>query len=251
MALYSTKAIVLRNIDFSETDKLVTFMTEKHGKIKGVAKAARKIKSRFGAALEPMTHIQLIYFGKSNQELFKLNNCDIIQSFQPIRDNLDKLYTGIYFTELIDTLLKESDHSEDLYQLLLQSLRRLQDQNDTEILRWLFEIRIIALLGYTPRLTHCMLCKQEPVSKWIGFSYPRGGIICSPCMRQGKPEVTFSAGTLNYLKKLLVLDINHSNRLKIPKEIEKEVENITHRLVLSHAGRELKSYPFIKEMAAL
>ena len=251
MALYSTKAIVLRNVDFSESDKLVTFMTEKYGKVKGVAKSARKMKNRFGAALEPMTHLQLIYFGKGNQNLFKLNNCDIIQSFQPIRENPDKLYTGIYFNELIDTLLKEADHSEELYQLLLQSLCRLQDHDNTETLRRLFEIRIIALLGYSPGLTHCMLCKTVPVSKWIGFSYNRGGVICGTCIDQVKPSVIFGVGTLNYLKKLLVLDINHSNRLKIPKGIELEIENITHRLVLSHVGRELKSYPFIKDMATL
>lgn len=250
MALYSTKAIVLRNIDFSETDRLVTLMTEKYGKIKGIAKAARKVKNRFGAALEPMSYIHLIYFGKNNQELYKLNNCDIIQSFLPVRENHEKLYTGIYFCELVDTLIKEADHSKELFHLLLNSLGRLQVQNDVETLCRLFEIRVISILGYTPRLTHCIQCKKEPDTEWIGFSYNLGGVICGLCLRQMRPEVKFRAGTLNYLKKLLVLDIQHSHRLKIPKGIDKEIESVTHRLVLTHVGRELKSYPFIKEMAA-
>lgn len=251
MPLYSAKAIVLRTVDFSETDKLVTLMTEYNGKIKAVAKAARKIKSRFGAALEPMSHIQLIYFGKVNQELYQLNTCDIIQSFQPIRDDLAKLYTGIYFNELIDTLLKEADHSKELFQLLLEAFNSLQSQNDTGTLRLLFEIRIISLLGYAPRLTYCINCKKDPVTEWVGFSYNLSGVICGLCMKQIKPEVKLRAGTLNYLKKLLVMDIKQTQRLKIPKDLENEIGAMTHRMVLSHVGRELKSYPFIKEMAVI
>lgn len=251
MPLYSAKAIVLRSVDFSEQDKLVTLMTENNGKVKAVARSARKIKSRFGAALEPMSHIQLIYFGKVNQELYQLNSCDIIQSFQPVREDLGKLYTGIYFAELIDTLLKEADHSKELFQLLLEALFSLLTQNNTDTLRLLFEIRIISLLGYAPRLTYCIHCKKEPATDWVGFSYNLSGVICALCMKQVKSEVKIRAGTLSYLKKLLVMDIKQAQRLKISKDIEKEIETLTHRLVLSHVGRELKSYPFIKEMAII
>ena len=97
MPLYKSEAIILRSINLSETDKLVTCMTNRFGKVKCVAKAARKIKNRFGAAIEPMSHIRIIYFGKENQTLYRLNHSDIIHSFQPIRGDLRKIYTGIYF----------------------------------------------------------------------------------------------------------------------------------------------------------
>ena len=90
MPLFHTEAIVLRSINLSESDKLVTFMTKRYGKVKCVAKTARKIKNRFGATIEPLTHIQLIYFGKENQTLYRLNHSDIIHSFQDIRDDLQK-----------------------------------------------------------------------------------------------------------------------------------------------------------------
>ncbi|MBI4382465.1 MAG: DNA repair protein RecO [Nitrospinae bacterium] len=251
MPLFNTRAIVLRSVNLSETDKIVTFMTEKFGKIKGVAKSARKIKSRFGAALEPMSYIQLIYFGKENQELFKINHCDIIQSFQSLREDFAKLYTGVYFAELFDVLLKEGDHCAALFQFLLDSLVRAQDLDHLETLRRLFELRLISLLGYAPKLNHCILCKKNPSPGWIGFSYHRGGIVCESCSGREKTEIKFRPGTLNYLKKLSIMDVKHAGRLKIPKEAEPEIEMVTHRLVLSHLGREPKSYPFIKQMAAL
>ena len=111
MGLYRTNAIVLRSIKLSETDKLVTFMTEEFGKVKCVAKGARKIKSRFAGSLEPMTYVYLIYFGKENQQLYSLNSADIIQSFHLLRDDFQKLYTGIYLNELVDASVTRSETS--------------------------------------------------------------------------------------------------------------------------------------------
>ena len=119
MALYRTKGIVLRSINLSETDKLVTFMTEHYGKVKCVAKAARKIKSRFVGSLEPMSYIYLIYFGKENQQLHRLNHADIIQSFQTVREDFQKLYTGIYMNELVDVMVASIGSSDDHFNLII------------------------------------------------------------------------------------------------------------------------------------
>ena len=93
MTLFKTRAIVIKSINLSESDRIITFMTENQGKVKCVAKGARKIKNRFWGALEPMSLIHLIYFGKEHQNLFRLNHSDIIESFQTIRDDFNKLYT--------------------------------------------------------------------------------------------------------------------------------------------------------------
>ena len=87
MALYKTRAIVIKSINLSESDRLVTFFTKNYGKVKCVAKGARKAKNCFWGSLEPMSLIHLIYFGKENQSLYRLNHADIIESFQSIRDD--------------------------------------------------------------------------------------------------------------------------------------------------------------------
>ena len=251
MPLYKTQAVVLRSIKLSEKDKLVTFLTRDFGKIKCVAKGARRLKSRYGASLEPLSHISMVYFGKQNQELFSLNQCDILHSFQSIREDHQKLYTAIYFLELADNLMADSHPEPAIFDLLLTLLDKTRSQTDIETLCRLFEIRIMVLAGYGPRLNHCIVCKSVPRSLWVGFSYSQHGIICEPCQGQHFSEIKIKNGSLNYLKKLLTLDINHTERLKIPKESEAEIESVTHRLILSRLGRELKSYPFIKQMAAM
>ena len=251
MALYKTRAIVIKSMNLSESDRLITFMTENHGKVKCVAKGARKAKNQFWGSLEPMSLIHLIYFGREHQSLFRLNHSDIIESFQTIRDDFDKLYTGIYFLDLIDAMILEGHWEPKVFGLLYQALAALNQQNELEPLRRLFEIRLLSLSGYKPQLEHCVLCRKTPENGMISFSYAHNGILCSSCSNSARVDIQFSVGTRNYIKKLLEVEIKTCERLKFPKSQTEEIEKVTHRLVLSHLGRELKSYPFIKNMARI
>ena len=251
MGLFSAKAIVLRTINLSETDKLAILFTEQFGKVKCAAKAARKVKSRFGAALEPLSFISVIYFGKEKQDIFRLNHSDVIRSFHWLREDFSKFYTAIYFNELMDNLIQEGHPSPESFHFLLDAFEALKKTTELETLRRLFEIRIMSLSGFGPRLNQCVVCPRIPEGSILGFSFRMGGIVCEKCLRKTRVELNIKAGTLNYVKKLIDMDINHCQRLKIPKSMEKEIENVTHRLVTYNLGRELRSYPFIKQMAAL
>ena len=251
MALYKTRAIVIKSMNLSESDRLVTFMTENHGKVKCVAKGARKVKNRFWGALEPMSLIHLIYFGKEHQRLFRLNQSDIIESFQTIREDFDKLYTGVYFLDLIDAMVLEGHWDPEIFSLLYQALAALDHQTELDPLRRLFEVRLLSLSGYKPQLENCVICRKKHENGMLPFSYTHNGIVCSSCSGKAKIDIQFSVGTKNYLKKLLNVEIKTCERLKFPKSQTEEIEMVTHRLILSHLGRELKSYPFIKNMAEL
>ena len=112
-------------------------------------------------------------------------------------------------------------------------------------------MRVMCLAGYTPQLSYCAICKKSEYTTKIGFSFEHRGIICEPCTFQAQPGIRFQAGTLKYLKKLKTMDTKHVNRLKFPKGIEVEIEQLMHRFILSYTGRELKSYPFIKNMSKI
>jgi DNA repair protein RecO (recombination protein O) len=251
MALYKTRAIVIKSINLSESDRLITFMTEKHGKVKCVAKGARKAKNQFWGSLEPMSLIHLIYFGREHQTLFRLNHSDIIESFQTIRDDFEKLFTGIYFLDLIDAMILEGHWEPRVFGLLYQALAALNQQTELEPLSRLFEIRLLSLSGYKPQLEHCVLCRKIPANGMIPFSYAHNGILCSSCSNSTRIDIQFSVGTRSYINKLLEVEIKTCERLKFPKSQSEDIEKVIHRLVLSHLGRELKSYPFIKNMARI
>ena len=249
MALHRTRAITLKSINLSESDRLVTFLTENYGKIKCVAKGARKVKNRFWGSLEPMSQVNLIYFGKENQNLYRLNQADIIESFQTIREDFGKIYKGIYFLELIDSIILEGHQDKRIFNLLQQTFCVLSQQCKPDSLIRLFEIRLLALSGYKPQMEHCVVCKTVSENGIFKFSFTQNGILCRSCSRRVSADIEFTTGTRNYIKKLMEVEIKNCGRIKIPKNQAEEIEKVTHRLILSQLGREPKSYPFIKTMA--
>tara|TARA_B100001123_G_scaffold447604_1_gene605679 strand:+ start:1544 stop:2302 length:759 start_codon:yes stop_codon:yes gene_type:complete len=249
MPLYRTQAVALKSINLAESDRIITFLTENYGKIKCVAKGARKIKNQFWGSLEPMSQVNLIYFGKENQNLYRLNQTDIINSFQTVREDFEKIYTGIYFLELIDSIILEGHQDRRIFNLLKETLYALEQQYELDSLIRLFEIRLLSLSGYKPQMDHCVVCKTLTENGIFNFSFIQNGILCMNCSRRVSTDIEFTAGTRNYIKKLMEVEIKCCGRIKIPKNQAKEIEKVTHQLILSHLGRETKSYPFIKIMA--
>ena len=207
MALHRTRAIVLKSINLSESDRLVTFLTKNFGKVKCVAKGGRKVKNRFWGSLEPMSHVHLIYFGKENQNLYRLNQADIIESFQSIREDFGKLYKGVYFLELIDSMILEGNQDQRIFILLQQTLFALKSQLDLDPLIHLFEVRLLSLSGYKPQIDDCVICKAVSENGIFKFSFAQNGILCANCSRKIATDIQFTTGTRNYIKKLMEIDI--------------------------------------------
>ena len=102
MPVFRTHAIVIRSIPYGESDRIVTFLTENFGKVKGIAKGARRSRRRFQNALSLFSHIRLIFFDREGMGLVRVNSCDILNSFPKIRDHLQRIYYGEYFLELVN-----------------------------------------------------------------------------------------------------------------------------------------------------
>ena len=241
----------MKSMKLSEKDKLVTFLTETHGKVKCVAKAARRLKSRFGASLEPMSHVSLIYFGKEHQELYRLNQCDIIQSFQEIKENPDCFYTAVYFLELAGHLIAEAHPEPEIFRLLVRSLQEAGNADIWELCAGCSSSGSWLMPGIPPGSEKCIVLPQGTAISVGGIQLQSAWYCLRILFRKEPVETRIKSGTVNYLKKFLSLDLNHVHRLKVPKEVEEEIESITHRLVLARLGRELKSYPFIRQMAEM
>ncbi|HRA35346.1 MAG TPA: DNA repair protein RecO, partial [Acidimicrobiales bacterium] len=123
MALYRDQGIVLRTYKLGEADRIVSIITERHGKVRAVAKGVRKTKSKFGARLEPTSHVALqLYEGR---ELDIVTQAESIDHFRPIRDDLDRLGRAVTMLETVDQVAMEREPNPALYRMLLGALRSL------------------------------------------------------------------------------------------------------------------------------
>lgn len=189
MPISRTDAIVLRSYKYSETSKIVTLYTKAFGKTKVIAKGARKPKSKFGSALEPITEIRAIFYTKEGRELHTLSEADLIYTFAGVKSNFDKLTYASAIVELTDRLVIGEESNIGLYRALQGTLSGIEcaPQNVAEKLLWYFQLRVADLFGYRPKFAHCIRCGQSVIDQHCRFDLAQGGIVCGNCVVRAVP----------------------------------------------------------------
>jgi DNA repair protein RecO (recombination protein O) len=224
MGLLTTEAIVLGGMRLGEADKLVTFFSLKRGKVKGVAKGARRIKSRFGASLEPFTHCHLILFEKTGDKLGRINQVDIIRSHHSLREDWTGIDLASRMVNLVSQITPELEPNADIFTLLLQALKLLQIGEDPNLTTLLFINHLVIYSGYQPHWDNCLKCRQvfrAGSSSPVYFSSGAGGAVCSKCARRSSSLVSISHGTRAFLSTSQKMNYIRSHRLK-PSPVMKQ-----------------------------
>lgn len=247
--LYRVDAIVLKRHDFGEADRVVTLYTREYGKINAVAKAVRRPTSRLAGPLELFTHAQI--------QLARGRNLDVItqtasvERFAAMRDDLWRTTYACQAAELVDRLSPERVENRPLWDLLRDTLARLNGTDDPEVGSRAFEIKALELLGYRPELRQCVNCRQDlgPTSNF--FSPVAGGVLCLAC---GRVDVTARALTTNAFKVLRLLqtgDYATLLRVRLDADLRRELEAITRGHIAYILERELKSTAVLGHLKSL
>jgi len=183
MGLVETEAIVLRTYRLAEADKIVVCLTEKAGLVRGVAAGARRLKSRFGASLEPFTLVQLVYFEKEGRELVTLKSAEILRSYFDLARDPEAQSAFDYFGELVLEFSPPSQVDERIYRMVRATTDALAERR--ELIKGLtcyFELWMLRLSGFLPGMRRCVDCGRDlqavEVSKYITAE---GVLRCGHC----------------------------------------------------------------------
>jgi len=159
MRLVTTDAIVLRSYNLAESDRIVLCLTRSSGLVRAVAKGARRMKSRFGAALEPFTLIKLTFHERENRELVTMSAAEILQSYFDLSSNLESAEVLAYMGELVAEFAPPHETDERLFRMLTACVQALAEQKGRErVLTRYFEIWLLRLAGLFPDLSSCAAC---------------------------------------------------------------------------------------------
>jgi DNA repair protein RecO (recombination protein O) len=192
--LYRDHGIVLRTHKLGEADRIVSLVTERHGKVRAVAKGVRKTKSRFGARLEPPSHVALqLYEGR---ELDVVTQAESVDHFRHIRADLDRLGSAVAMLEAVDQLAQEREANPALYRMLLGALRALAAANSPLTVAG-FYWKALALEGFRPEVDRCVVCGGD--GDLVAFDLAEGGAVC----RDDRRGVAISAEALELLRQIL------------------------------------------------
>jgi len=184
-----TEALVLRSYNLAEADKIVVCLTRSSGLVRAVAKGSRKIKNRFGAALEPFTLVNLTYYQKENQELASMNGAEIIKShFNLFRD--PDILTGLaYIGDLVVEFSPPHQTNDKLFRMITACLEAIAaGPQDLQLVLRYFEVWILRLEGFLPDLRRCADCGRSLSDEGSVRLSRELGLLCSSCA-QGRGEV--------------------------------------------------------------
>jgi DNA repair protein RecO (recombination protein O) len=183
---YQTEAVVLRSFRLGEADRVLHVYTLAHGRVGAVAKGVRKTKSRFGARLEPLSHVELtLHRGAS--DLHTVTGVDLIRSHHAVREDYARLAVGLIGAEAMLRLFAEEEGNARAFQALTRFLDVLDEgeprsggRPELDPLALAFQLKLLWVAGYLPHLTSCAECSADDV-ELVGYSPRAGGAVCRPC----------------------------------------------------------------------
>jgi len=247
MSLEKTEAIVIRQADFSESSRVVSFFSRDWGRLSTVAKGAKRLKGPFDAALDLLAVCQIVFLRKSSSSLDILTEAQLVSRFRPNGHSLVNLYGGYYVAELLASLTEEYDPHPLLYEEAKRTLELLSQKEDPAIAIVHFELTILREIGQLPAFDQCVGCgapldRNGPFAYWVS----QGGLICASCQQEGLNRNPIHAGTVDALRRLSSESGGIPAELNVSAPQMQEMRRVTTSAISDVMGRRPKMLRYLQ-----
>jgi DNA repair protein RecO (recombination protein O) len=248
MSLHSTEAFVLRTYSLAEADKICIFLTRELGKVRGVAHGARKLKSRFGSALEPFTQVALTYYQKEGRELMSISTCDILRSHfhQGARD-VQTATAFSYMAEMLIEFLPEQDPNEKFYRLVAAALEAIDQKKELDLVLRYVEVWTLRLAGFFPDARRCSVCGELVETDQPAYLAVDGSPRCQSCSGGNGTEVGPAMRRL--IDRMLATHPVQLDEGALPKAMTRQLGDISYQIMRHALERDLRSHASLRRMA--
>jgi DNA repair protein RecO (recombination protein O) len=256
MAIQKSEAIVLKTYDFRETSLIASFFTKDFGKVSGLIKGIRKEPHRYGGLPLVFSRHIVVFYGGPKRDLSLVIQCDAEEEFLSIRQDLKKSNYANYFIELLDSVTQAYDKNAELFELLVNALGALCQNFESWRIARIFEIRLLKLSGFKPRLDACVNCQGEIAGQsalseesclavQAKFGPTLGGMLCQRCFsldRSAKRVLKGTLASIDYIEKSSWQKALH---LKMNRNIAAELADILKIFLSIHLDKRIKSQNFL------
>jgi len=241
MPLYKEQGIVLRSIKLGEADKIVSILTQGSGKIRAVAKGIRRTGSKFGARLEPFTHVSLLLY-RGRGSLDTITQAEIVTPFRVVRGSFELIAAGETMLEAVDKVSEEHERNVRLFLLLLSGLRSLDSRpRDAAAVAESFLLKLLSLSGFHPSLSACAGCGMPGPHEW--FSAGQGGVVCGECVEHDAGRASVAA--TSWLDLLARTDLEAAGEATPALAVRKEGRALLYGFTEYHLERRIRSFTLL------
>lgn len=244
--LFRTDGLILHRTDFGEADRLLTVFTPNFGRLRLLAKGARKPTSRKAGHVEPFTYVHLQVARGRNLDI--VSQVETLETFRVLREDLERTSQAYYLAELINRFIEEGDENRPLFDLALSTLARICEARDRMLTLRFFELRCLGLVGYQPQLHFCVECQTqlEPVTNF--FYPPSGGVLCPRHGEAVRGAEPLALPTFKVLRFMQTHPWDEVESLRIKPETHLDLEAILQGYIIYLLERRLKSVEFIHRL---
>ncbi len=243
MPEYRVEAIVLSSSSFGESDRLVTLLSRRRGKVRAVARGSQKATSKLAGLIQPLNHARLLLW--EGRSLDGIKGGDLLRDYHNLRSHWSTLSYGSCMAELVECVSAEGEGDEPLYLLLLTCLETLDSGIDVDLVGLFFFVRVLKVAGFFPRIDECFACGRNPDGQ-VRLDYSRGGVRCSDCMgRMSADGEDLSSANLRLLSILRDIHPRRLARLQTQIGLLKSLRDIVLDYTEYHLDRKLNSRRFL------
>jgi DNA repair protein RecO (recombination protein O) len=242
--IITTEGVVLKRRDFGESSRIAVVYTRDAGKVQLLARAARLPKNKFGAALEPLSRGEFVFYWRENKELFTLAEASPDRPGRFIREDAGRLAYGLAMAEAADKLSAEGDADPALYALLASSLEALDRGGPPAALLAQLLVKLAAQLGLKPDVGTCARCGRKNPREGVALVLKDGTVLCGECRPAGADLITLSAASYNYLNTLASFEPPRIALVKAGPELVEQTLSFIRAHLHYHTGLEIKSLAF-------
>lgn len=219
--LVKTKGIVLSEVNFSESDKMLTVLTPDLGKISCVAKGARKMQSSLLASSQVFAFSEMVLY-RGRGENYYINSAELIEPFYSIRTDYERLECAMNCAKFIRRYVQENQMSVYVLKLLLNTIYLLSvGEKNIELIRNVFELKAVCLLGFKPNFGNCVECGNISVN---GFSMKKGGLVCRGCSCLDKGVINLSDGAITAIRYIIQSELKKLFSFEVSESVLTEIQ---------------------------
>lgn len=224
MGTIKMSGIIISENNLGDYDKMLTMLTPGLGKISCVAKGARRPKSALLAGTQLFCFGEYLMYKGANT--YNINSCDTIEVFYNLRTDLDKLNYAIEITKIIRNVTEENENCYKILQLFLNTLYTLSETDkNPELIICIFKLKLLCILGFTPRIKECVSCKEQEKIKY--FSIKDNGFKCENCGKLDKGAISMSESTISAIKYIVMAPAKKLYSFNLKDESLNELKLIT------------------------
>lgn len=243
---FRTEAIVLRRSDFGEADRLLTLYSREYGKIRAIAKGARKPQSRKTGHVELFMRTRFLIAKGRNLDI--VTQAEMVEGYNRLRDDLVRTTYASYAVELLDRFTPDEDRNLQVYELLSNMLRWLATSDNLLLAARYYELHLLSLLGYRPQLFQCVSCGETVEEQNQYFSAELGGLLCPNCRRADGKAIEVSAAAVKVLRFLQTRQWTAAAKLRLRRDLHTELEEAMYYYLTYILERNLKSADFLQRL---